>query len=576
MKKIIYGVLANIILTFFSYFYVSYLLDAQFNLSVFFIIISTRQLISFLLFNDYNLSWSKASISTAYIKLFTNTISFIIYFSFFRILSIDVPFNILVFEFSTFLFVIAFIIYTYRFFVISDIYFNKEKIIIYGAGKAGINIQNELYNSKILFFIDDNKKLRYRSIDGIKIVSPSYILENQEIKLSNINLIIALPSASNKTKVSIYNKFKNRVKEIKVLPPVNQILQNKPILKQLKKISILELLARNPKDLDLNKISNFINNKVVLITGSSGTIGNELLNIAYKNNAKFIIGIDHNEYGQYKILEKSLNNIKVYVSTVLNYDFLKDIFKKYKPDIVLHAAAYKHVHLSEYSINSTLINNILGTKNVVDLSVLFKVKKFVLISTDKAVNPTNIMGASKSICELYCQNVKTYSTEIISVRFGNVLGSSGSVIPKFQNQIDNDEDLTVTHKDITRYFMLVSEACSLVYQAASIGKNGEILILNMGKPIKISELAQKMINLSGKDYLNIIYTGLRKGEKLYEELIFSEDDKKTEYDSITIAKKRKINFDKLTIEINKLLKGEGDHIKIIKGILPDFDHMRDN
>ena len=576
MKKIIYGVLANIILTFFSYFYVSYLLDAQFILSVFIIIISTRQLISFLLFNDYNLSWSKASISTAYIKLFTNTISFIIYFSIFRILSIDVPFNILVFEFSTFLIVIAFIIYTYRFFKISDTYFNKEKIIIYGAGKAGINIQNELYNSKILFFIDDNKKLRYRSVDGIKIVSPSYILKNKEIKLSNINLIIALPSAPNKTKVRIYNKFKNRVKEIKVLPPVNEILQNKPILKQLKKISILELLARNPNDLDLNKISSFINNKVVLITGSSGTIGNELLNIACKNNAKLIIGIDHNEYGQYKILEKSLNNVKIYVSTVLNYNFLNQIFKKYKPDIVLHAAAYKHVHLSEHSINSTLINNIIGTKNVVDLSILFKVKKFVLISTDKAVKPTNIMGASKSICELYCQNVKTNYTKIVSVRFGNVLGSSGSVIPKFQNQIDKDEDLTVTHKDITRYFMLVSEACSLVYQSASIGKNGEILILNMGEPIKISELAQKMISLSGKDHLNIIYTGLRKGEKLYEELIFSEDDKKTEYDSITIAKKREINFNKLTSQINKLMKGDSDHIKIIKEILPDFDHMRDN
>ena len=186
------------------------------------------------------------------------------------------------------------------------------------------------------------------------------------------------------------------------------------------------------------------------------------------------------------------------------------------------------------------------------------------------------MGASKSICELYCQNVKPVSTEIISVRFGNVLGSSGSVIPKFQKQIDNDEDLTVTHKNITRYFMLVSEACNLVYQAASIGNNGEILILNMGQPVKISELAKKMINLSGKDYLKVKYTGLRKGEKLYEELLFSEDDKKTEYDSITIAKKRKVDFQKLNNQIKTLTKEDCSHTKIIKEILPDFNHMRDN
>ena len=253
------------------------------------------------------------------------------------------------------------------------------------------------------------------------------------------------------------------------------------------------------------------------------------------NGSKKIIALDHNEFGQYNLLEKNHDNVIVLVGSVLNKDFLDQIFKKYKPDIVLHAAAYKHVHLSEYSLDSTLKNNIVGTMNIVDLSIKNEVEKFILISTDKAVKPTNIMGASKSICELYCQNIESNNTKIISVRFGNVLGSSGSVIPKFQKQIDNDDDITVTHKDITRFFMLVNEACNLVYQAASIGNHGEVLILDMGEPIKISDLANKMIELSGKNYLKIKYTGLRKGEKLYEELLFNEKDKKTQFDSITIA-----------------------------------------
>ena len=372
MKKIFYGICVNFLLTFISYFYVSFLLNYQFNLNVFIIIFIVRQLVSFLSFNDYNLSWSKASILSGFIKYFSNTVSLLIYFSIFRFWDIDVPLNLLLFEYSTFLILITVIIFTYKHVINYSIIYNKENVIIYGAGKAGINIQNELNNSKILFFIDDNENLHYRSVDGIKIVSSDFILNKKDLELKDINLIIALPSTSNFNKVNIYNKFKNRVKEIKVLPPVDKILQNKPISKQLKKISILELLARNPKDLDLKKISNFIKNKIVLITGSSGTIGNELLNIACKNKAKLIICIDHNEFGQYKILERSLKNVKVYVSSVLNYDFVNKIFKKYKPDIVLHAAAYKHVHLSEYSINSTLKNNIIGTKNIVDISIKIK------------------------------------------------------------------------------------------------------------------------------------------------------------------------------------------------------------
>lgn len=576
MRKIFYGILANFGLTFFTFFYVSYLLNVPYNFYNFLVIISVRQLVSFVCFNDYNLSWSKSSINTAYIKLFSNSISFIIYFLIFRIFEVNIPFNILIFELSTFLIVISFCIYTYRFFKISTKYFKKNSVIIYGAGRAGINLQNELIDSKVLFFIDEDKKLHYRSVDGIKIISPENVIEKNQ-NLTDTTLIIALPSASSKKKTRIYNKFKLLVNEIKFLPPVDEILKEKPFSKQLKNISILDLLARNPKDLDKNLISKFIKDRIILITGSSGSIGSELLKISIKNKAKEIIAIDHNEFGQYGILEKEYNKVKTYVISVLNKDSISEIFKKHKPDIVLHAAAYKHVHLSEYSISSTIKNNIIGTRNVVDLSILNNVKKFVLISTDKAVNPTNIMGASKSVCELYCQNIESNGTDIISVRFGNVLGSSGSVIPKFQSQINNDLDITVTHKDITRYFMLVTEACNLVFQAASIGKNSDILILKMGNPIKISELAQKMIDLSGKYYLKIKYTGLRKGEKLYEELLFSDKDKKTEYESITVAKRRKVKFHELNKMIQKLIEvPESEKINILKKILPDFNHMRDN
>ena len=384
-----------------------------------------------------------------------------------------------------------------------------------------------------------------------------------------------MPSSPNKNIKEIYNLFKNKVSLIKILPPSSMIYRDKPFISQLKKISILDLLARNPKDLDNKKISDFIKNRSILITGSAGTIGSELVKIALSNGAKKIIALDHNEFGQYNLLEENQDNVFVLVGSVLNKSFLDETFKKYKPDIILHAAAYKHVHLSEYSLNSTLENNIIGTKNVVDLSIKNEVEKFILISTDKAVKPTNIMGASKSICELYCQNIKSNKTKIISVRFGNVLGSSGSVIPKFQKQIDNDDDVTVTHKDITRFFMLVNEACNLVYQAASIGNHGEVLILNMGEPVKISDLANKMIELSGKKYLKVKYTGLRKGEKLYEELLFNEKDK-TQFDSITIAKKREVDFKVLLEKINSLINNEFNKVEMIKKILPDFNHLRDN
>ena len=259
------------------------------------------------------------------------------------------------------------------------------------------------------------------------------------------------------------------------------------------------------------------------------------------------------------------------MQSVVNKDFLDLTFEKYKPQIVIHAAAYKHVPLVEDNIPEAILNNVIGTKNSIDCAIKHNVEKFVLISTDKAVRPTNVMGTTKRICELYAQNVKPKNTEIVAVRFGNVLGSSGSVIPKFKMQISKDGPITVTQPDITRYFMLIPEACELVLQAASIGKGGEIFILDMGEPIKIVDLAKKMIELSGKDNIKIEFTGLRPGEKLFEELLIDDSEANTQYKSITVAGKTFYDIDKLDEDILVLVNCK-DKLEKLKLIIPEFKH----
>jgi FlaA1/EpsC-like NDP-sugar epimerase len=262
------------------------------------------------------------------------------------------------------------------------------------------------------------------------------------------------------------------------------------------------------------------------------------------------------------------------MQNVVERGMLKKTFSLHRPDIVIHAAAYKHVPLCEENIKEAINNNIIGTKNVIDLSIEYKVKKVVLISTDKAVRPTNIMGTTKRVCELYAHSVPSKDTEIVAVRFGNVLGSSGSVIPKFKSQIAKGEDITVTHKDITRYFMLIPEACQLVLQSASIAKGGELFILDMGEPIKIYDLAKKMIELSGRDDIKIKITGLRKGEKLYEELLINDADLKTKYSSIMVSSNPPVDYSELSKKIDRLIEEEENLPKLLKDIVPEFNHRR--
>ena len=342
---------------------------------------------------------------------------------------------------------------------------------------------------------------------------------------------------------------------------------------EIKDVSVEDLLARHPKDLDKKKIEEFIRGKVVLVTGAGGSIGSEICRQCEIFGAKTLILLDNSEYNLYSITEeiKDIETIPV-MQNVVNKNHLESTFKRYSPQIVIHAAAYKHVPLVEANIYEGILNNVLGTKNIIDVSIEYGVEKFVMISTDKAVRPTNVMGTTKRICELYAQNSNGQGTDIVAVRFGNVLGSSGSVIPKFKAQIQAGKNITVTHPDITRYFMLIPEACELVLQAGAIGSGGEIFILDMGEPIKIVDLAQKMIELSAKPNIKIEFSGLRPGEKLYEELLIDDSDASTDYESITVAHPTHYNIEQLNIDIEELLTSSSQ-LEVLKKIVPEFNHQ---
>ncbi len=347
--------------------------------------------------------------------------------------------------------------------------------------------------------------------------------------------------------------------------------------KKIRDVSIEDLLARKPKDLDTKAIENFIKDKIVLVTGAGGTIGSEICKQCLKFGAKRLIMVEHSEFNLYSINEATgadaRNELKMI--NIVYHRELEEVFAEFHPEVVVHAAAYKHVPLCEFNPHLAVKNNIIGTKNVIDLSKKHGAKKVVLISTDKAVRPTNIMGTTKRICELYALNSNDAAsdTQIVAVRFGNVLGSSGSVIPKFKRQIEANEPLTVTHPEITRYFMLVSEACQLVLQAASIARGGELFVLDMGEPVKIADLAKRMLQLAGKEELGIKFVGLRPGEKLYEELLIDENDKSTKYQSIFVTHSAKYDLQELSSQIEELSECEDAQVADkLKRIVPEFSH----
>ena len=344
-------------------------------------------------------------------------------------------------------------------------------------------------------------------------------------------------------------------------------------------ISIEDLLARKPKDLDNFAVGAFLKDKVVLVSGAGGTIGSELCRQCIKFGAKHLIMLDHSEYNLYQIndnLSKHKEKITPILLSILDKKALDELLAQMKPELILHAAAYKHVPLCEQNPHSAVINNVLGTQILVDCAKKNGVKKFVMISTDKAVRPTSIMGCTKSVCELYTLGLSSEEFEVACVRFGNVLGSSGSVIPKFKAQIAANEPLSLTHPDIVRYFMLVDEAVQLVLQAGAIAKGGELFVLDMGEPVKIMDLAKKMLLLSNRTDLEIKITGLRKGEKLFEELLIDENDAKTQYESIFVTKNESVDLEILKEQMSKLVKSEDEEevAMLLQEIVPEFKHNK--
>ena len=561
-----------IFLSFITFAWTYWIFHQDFQLNVVLTVIAIRLLASFLIFKDYSLSWSKSTQKTFLIKSAVYFVAFTIYMPIFYG---EVFIYFFVSELFVYLFAINFLMYAYYFYINKSLVKKTKNVVIYGAGSAGLQLQNEFKSGpyKVKYFVDDDENLQKRTIDATRILSKEKLkkrLEGHKLDL----LVIAMPSAPTETVKNIYNKLGNYFNDIKILPSLDRILETESFTTQLKDISVADLLARHPQDLDKDKISSFIADKTILITGAGGSIGSEIVRQCIKFKAKKLILLNHSEYNLYAIEQETEGKINVVpvLQSVVHKKDLMQTFETHKPQIVIHAAAYKHVPLVEANMHQAIVNNIIGTKNCIDVAIAHGVEKFVLISTDKAVRPTNVMGTTKRVCELYAQNVPSKTTDIVAVRFGNVLGSSGSVIPKFKAQIEQGLDITVTHPDITRYFMLIPEACELVLQAGAIGTGGEIFILDMGEPIKIVDLAQKMIELSGNSDVGIKFTGLRPGEKLYEELLIDDSDAHTAYDSITVAAKSVYDIDKLRHDIQELIESD-NLVKSLQHIVPEFNHQ---
>jgi FlaA1/EpsC-like NDP-sugar epimerase len=487
---------------------------------------------------------------------------------------------------------------------------NKERVIIFGSDSSAILVKQALESSKsdsyiIQGFLDINSKkvntyIEQKRVYGIKEIS--------QLKAKNQidKLIIVNEELGSKEKKHIIEQCLKIGINIVTVPPSDQWVYGRLSLKQIKNLNIEDLLQREPIVINNHLISNEINGKRILITGAAGSIGSEIVRQVMSYSPGMIILCDQAESAlhemQLEVEEKYPNtDIKIFIGSIQNFKRMQVLFKEYQPEIIFHAAAYKHVPMMEKYPVESVLTNVMGTKNIADLAVLFDAEKFVMISTDKAVNPTNVMGTSKRIAEMYIQSLSNSSenifdlinldynklqpfskvarTKFVTTRFGNVLDSSGSVIPRFRSQIEKGGPITVTHPDITRYFMTIPEAVHLVLEAGIMGKGGEIFVFDMGKPVKIANLALQMIHLAGlvpETDIKIIYTGLRPGEKLYEELL-NENEKTlpTHHEKIKIAKVITYPFEQVQSDIEELLliSNHDDNYRLVKkmkDMVPEF------
>ena len=472
---------------------------------------------------------------------------------------------------------------------------NRGKIVntlVIGAGEAGSVIVQEIKSSKylnrnVVGIIDDNPSKKGKYLHGIKILGNRNDVKRLAEKYDVQEIILAIPSASAKYTRDILKICNETECKLKVLPGMYQLITEEVSVSKLKEVSIEDLLGRDTINIDVESVCNHVNNQVVMITGGGGSIGSELCRQIAAHNPKLLIIFDIYENTTYDIQQELIKKypslkLETLIGSVRNTNRIESVIERYRPNIIYHAAAHKHVPLMEDSPNEAIKNNVFGTYKTARAADKYGVKRFVLISTDKAVNPTNIMGASKRICEMIIQTFSRYSaTEYVAVRFGNVLGSNGSVIPLFKKQIAEGGPVTVTHPDIIRYFMTIPEAVSLVLEAGANAKGGEIFVLDMGEPVKIADLAKNLIRLSGYklgEDIEIKYTGLRPGEKLYEELLTKEEGlKKTANALIFVGKP--LEFDEVHFlsklkELEEKANSESYEIKeLVADIVPTY-HIR--
>ena len=457
----------------------------------------------------------------------------------------------------------------------------EERVMVIGAGNAGQLLIRELIMSshlsaKACCIIDDNPAKKGRFLDGIPIVGNRHDIPEMVVKYNINKIIYAVPTTAGKDRKEILNICKDTGCQVQVIPGIYQMVDGKVSVSNLRPVSIEDLLGRDEVVVDNDQIHSFLEGKVIMVTGGGGSIGSELCRQIARENPKKLLIFDIYENNAYEIqqeLRRKYPNVhfETLIGSVRNTNRLESIFKEYKPDVIYHAAAHKHVPLMEESPNEAIKNNVFGTYKLSKAAAEFGVKKFVLISTDKAVNPTNIMGASKRLCEMIIQMMnRNTDTDFVAVRFGNVLGSNGSVIPLFKKQIEEGGPVTVTDPRIIRYFMTIPEAVALVLQAGLYAKGGEIFVLDMGDPVKIVDMARNLIRLSGYEPdvdIKIKYTGLRPGEKLYEEMLMSEEGlKETPNKLIHIGQPIEMDdelFAKQLSELEKACKAERSDIKQI-------------
>ena len=475
---------------------------------------------------------------------------------------------------------------------------NLKKVLIIGAGAAGEKILREIFENnqlhyRVIGFIDDDPQKQGRSIHGVSVLGTlgkiTSILEKEDVQ----EILIAIPSADGDQIKNIVETCKDCNVSYKILPGMGELIDGRVSIKTLRDISYEDLLGRPPVQLDTTGIRGYLDGKTVLITGCGGSIGSELCRQVIKYQPSHLILLDASEMNLFNIQmelqnERYFHKCEAILGQVQNKHLMEDIFKKYKPQVVFHAAAYKHVPMLEKNPWEAVFNNIAGSRLAMEMSIKHHVERFVLVSTDKAVRPANVMGTSKRVTELIMQSVQGNDTRLMAVRFGNVVGSSGSVIPIFRRQIEQGGPVTVTHPEVNRYFMTIPEAAQMILQAGAMGEGGEVFILRMGTPVKIADMARDLIRLSGKEPdvdIKIIYTGLRDGEKLYEELIaVGEDILPTVHEKVMVLKSnyqpgegkilqesREILGNKIDELMKDALRHDSRAIKkILKEIVPEY------